>query len=66
MRVDYAGLKAILVRKRIKQWELAQKLGIHEAKLSKIMTGRVEPDESMVRKICKVLDIPETLIIQKK
>jgi len=39
MRIDPAKLKALLVERKMKQWELAKRVDIHETNLSKIMTG---------------------------
>lgn len=62
MRINPAKLKALLVERKMKQWELAKKLDIHETNLSKIMTGRLDPSRDLVRRISRVLRVPQNNI----
>jgi len=57
MRIDPAKLKALLVERKMKQWELAKRVDIHETNLSKIMTGRLDPSRDLVRRMCRVLRV---------
>ncbi|MEW6009575.1 MAG: helix-turn-helix transcriptional regulator [Candidatus Omnitrophota bacterium] len=63
MTINILKLKTILFQKAIKQWQLAQMVGIHETNLSKIMVGRLEPSEKLVSKICKVLKVKKSELI---
>jgi len=56
-RFDCGLLKAVLVRRKIRQYELAQALEMREADLSHIATGRVMPSDNVLNRLCKVLKI---------
>jgi len=53
MQIDRVKVKAYLAEKQIYQYELANKLGITESHLSKILRGRVEPSKELVGKILR-------------
>ena len=55
---DRAALRNILFKRNMQQKELAEKLGITPATLSKYMVGKVTPNLSMIYKISHVLDVP--------
>lgn len=63
MRIDPVKLKALLVERKMKQWELAKRVDIHETNLSKIMTGRLDPSRDLVRRMCRVLRVPLSSIM---
>jgi len=63
MRINSANLKALLVERKMKQWELAKRVDIHETNLSKIMTGRLDPSRDLVRRMCRVLRVPLSSIM---
>jgi len=65
MEIDYRKLKILLIKKGIKQWELAKMIGVHETHLSKVMVGRLEPKKELVDKICKALNVEQVSICQK-
>ncbi len=65
MEVDYTKLKILLIKKGIKQWELAKTIGVHETHLSKVMVGRSEPSRELVEKICKALNVEQVSICQR-
>jgi len=48
-------LKMILLEKKMKQRELAKKVGVHESTMSNYVTGFREPDRRTKGKIAKVL-----------
>lgn len=60
MKINILKLKTILFQRNLKQWQLAQMVGIHETNLSKIMIGRLEPSEKLMKKICKALRIKKS------
>ena len=66
IEIDYPKIKEILARKRIKQWELAKKVGVCETHLSKVMVGRLKPSKELVNKICKALKIDQASIMPKR
>jgi transcriptional regulator with XRE-family HTH domain len=51
------NLKALIFSKGLTQWELCRRIGWHESKLSRIVTGRqsLSPDELQV--LAKVLKV---------
>lgn len=57
---DRAALRNILFKRNMQQKELAEKLGITPATLSKYMVGKVTPSIEMINKICQVLEVPFT------
>lgn len=55
MRVN---LKAALLRCRIRQYEAANKLGITDTRLSRIVCGRLEPTDEEKRKLASLVREP--------
>lgn len=51
MKFDRYKIKAKLLRRNMHQYVFAKKLGITEAHLSKIITGRVNPSNELVLKM---------------
>lgn len=48
-------LKILRIRKGIKAYELASKVGIHPSKLSLIENGRIQPDPQLFRQLKEAL-----------
>lgn len=63
MKINVVKLKTTLFQKGIRQWQLAQAVGIHETNLSKIIVGRLEPSEELVSKICNALKVRKSELI---
>lgn len=57
MKIDNRKLKIALINNGMRQYQLAQKVGINESNLSKIMTGRLNPGKDLLKRICEVLGI---------
>ena len=56
------AIKAIRRQVGITQNELAERCGISQTSLSQIETGIKRPSARTLKKVCEVLDIPESLV----
>ena len=56
MKLDSVKIKEYLFRTRTHQYELAAKLGVSEAFLSKVIRGRVKPSEVLVERVNEILN----------
>lgn len=54
MEFDRCEIKARLLRRNVHQYMFAQQLGITEAHLSKILTGRVNPSDELALKMTRI------------
>ena len=48
-------LKVVRIRRGLKQYEIAQKVGIHPRRLSEIETGRRVPSPAILKRLVEVL-----------
>jgi XRE family transcriptional regulator, regulator of sulfur utilization len=56
------AIKSIRKKLSITQQELAERCGITQTALSQIETGIKRPSHRTISKICKTLDIPESIV----
>ena len=64
-RTPNAVLRDAIFRSGKRQIEIADRVGIHESRLSKILHGRAEPTDAEMKAIAKVLkQAPEALFPQ--
>lgn len=61
MNIGYA-IKSIRRQLGITQYDLADKCGISQTSLSQIENGIKRPSNRTIKKICQVLDLPESVI----
>ena len=55
-------IKIARIRKGIRQFELAHRIGVNESIMSRIETGRLEASEGLLKKIAEALEVnPDTL-----
>lgn len=54
MTFDKIKLKSFLAAKGEYQYRFAKELGITESQLSKIMRGRVQPSQELIKKIDRI------------
>ena len=54
MEFDRCEIKARLLRRNVHQYVFAKRLGITEAHLSKVLTGRVTPSNELVLKMARL------------
>ena len=60
--MSLSPIKVARMREGLRQIDVAREVGVSESQLSKIETGRVEPDEALLRKIAGALGVrPEDL-----
>ena len=59
-------LNKIIESQKIKQADLAKKLGIHPSQVSRYCSGESEPSFSMLKKISKVLEIDPYFFFNEK
>lgn len=52
----FSKLKELRMRKGLKQWVVAKKLGIHESLLSNIEVGRTKCPDRLKSKIARILE----------
>ena len=52
------NIKAALAEHRITQYEAAQRLGISDTRLSRIVRGRIEATTEEKRKLAQLLELP--------
>ena len=52
------GLKLHILQRFPTQFDFAKQLGIRDDRLSKIIQGRVDPDDEEMGKIALALDVP--------
>ncbi len=50
-------LKLARIQSGLRQWDLAQLVGISESRLSKIETGRSKPSDPLLSKIAEALGV---------
>lgn len=60
----YVNVSRLLRAKRMQQKELAEKMGVAPAALSKALTGN--PTLDTIRKIAKALDVPITALLEER
>jgi transcriptional regulator with XRE-family HTH domain len=56
------AIKKIRTEQKISQGEFAEKCGLSQTSMSQIESGKKRPSVSNLKKICEVLDIPETIL----
>jgi transcriptional regulator with XRE-family HTH domain len=56
------AIKSIRRKLAITQYDLAEKCELSQTSLSQIETGVKRPSQKTINKICRVLDIPESII----
>lgn len=65
MHIHIGGLmklKALIFSKGLTQWQLCQRIGWHESKLSRIITGRTSPSPNDLKVLALALGVsPENL-----
>jgi repressor LexA len=59
-------LKEILEERGVKQYYLAQKLGVSTVSLSNWSTGKSQPSLGTVVRICQILDVKIDELVQTK
>lgn len=59
------SIKEFRLKKNISQGEFARKCGISQTSISQIENGITKPSSGNIKKICKVLNIPETILYIK-
>jgi transcriptional regulator with XRE-family HTH domain len=59
-------LKEILEARGVKQYDLAQKLGVSTVSLSNWSTGKSQPSLGTVVRICQILDVKIEDLVQTK
>lgn len=64
MKIDPIKIKTLLMKRGLKQWQLAEKLGIYETSLTKIIYGRQRMDRSLLKKMCYALKVPKREIVK--
>lgn len=60
-----ASIKEFRIQKNISQSEFANKCGISQTSISQIENGVKRPNPGNLKKICKILEIPETVLYLK-
>ena len=58
MHIDGPRVKFLLARQRCRQYELAQAVGITEARLSRALSGRATLPPEIVDRIAELLCVP--------
>jgi transcriptional regulator with XRE-family HTH domain len=53
--MNLMGIKTKLIKKSLYQYALADKLGVSETFLSKVLSGRISPTQELKKKIYKAL-----------
>ena len=59
-------LKLVRLGQGLRQWELAQKIGISHTKLSMIETGRLQPTDDIKKACAKVLKVPVKALFKEQ
>ena len=59
------SIKELRLKKNISQGEFAKKCGISQTSISQIENGVTKPSSSNIKKICKILNVPETILYIK-
>jgi len=57
-------IELYMYKKRLKQGQIAQKLGISQAKLSLILSGKQKPDVKFLKAVHKNLDIDANQLLE--
>lgn len=65
MKINRVMLKAKIFASGLKQWQICRQINLSETLFSKIMQGRLEPSEQLVRKIAAILKIDSNKLLQK-
>lgn len=55
-------LKIIMIEKGIRNFDMAKHLGVDPSKVSKIVNGWIEPDETLKKRIAEYLGVPQESI----
>jgi hypothetical protein len=58
-------IKCELKKHGIKLWQLSNKVGIHETRLSGIIRHRIKPNHGEREKISRALEVPENILFGK-
>lgn len=58
-------LKILMIKKGVKNFDLAKHLSVDPAKISKIVNGWIVPDETLKKSIADFLAVPVTSIWSK-
>ncbi len=56
------SIKLIRRGKSLNQYQLAEKCGISQTSLSQIETGAKRPSQRTINELCRVLEVPESVI----
>jgi transcriptional regulator with XRE-family HTH domain len=59
---DYSELLGLIKSKKLRQEDLALKIGMNPATLNLKLNNKSEFNQSQIRQICIVLDIPSRLV----
>ena len=59
---DYSELLGLMKAKKLRQEDLALKIGMNPATLNLKLNNKSEFNQSQIRQICIVLDIPSRLV----
>jgi len=62
VKINSSVLREAIFIQNLKQWEIAQCIGIPESRFSQIVRGRKEPTEGIVEKIARALHIDKALL----
>ncbi len=54
------AIKRVRTERGLLQYQIARRVGVTDAKMSKVETGRLLPDDKLLEKIAKVLDVAPT------
>lgn len=52
------NLKTLILERRLRQYDLARRLGLTETRFSRIVNEREEPDAAVKAALAKLLDVP--------
>jgi len=55
IEVKGIDIKLARIKSGIRQYDLAARLGISPSRLSEIESGRREPSQELVKRLCKIL-----------
>lgn len=59
------SIREFRIQKKFSQGEFARKCGISQTSISQIENGIKKPNSGSLKKICKVLELPETILYLK-
>jgi len=66
MKINGSVLRAEIFCQDLKQWQIAQRIGVPESRFSQIVRGRIEPSENIVEKISQALGVNKAVLIEKE